>query len=610
MIPNKSVLFASLALACLCFIWVGKATAPQLVHGGNTAQVSKADTPPAAIPQDNGRQSVAQLQTVADQSSSSVDRNTTYHGHVGATASPARQNAQKSITLDAVAGTLTSSDGTQKLRTYKPLATPNDPYATQWWTTQTGLPQLWDMPAGSAVTIAIIDTGFALQHEEFSGRWATNSGEIGATNSQAASVRNCTDRNVPLNRSCNLIDDNFDGVVDNEIGATNRQNPSQLNCTDQNVPLNKSCNRLDDDNNGYADDVTGWDFVNYDSNVQAGETNPAGSGTSHGTEVAGIAAANSNNSAGIAGVNPYAKLLPIQALNDDSYGNTVTVADAVRYAADRGAQVISLSLGTDEEDPYLRSAVQYAIDHGSVVVAASGNDGCDCISYPARYPEVLSVGSFGSSGNASSFSNFGAELDILAPGEGMRAPTWLSTNGISAYDAYVSGTSFATPYMSGLLAYAKSQRPSATWAELTHMVLGSADHSGLTNGSPLSTRLGSGYVRASGVATRLQNSGGLSQKYYFGPLTTGTVLDSKRIYQCQTELGDFPTAPVYELRRGQDVQYTINKLRVVRDQASGWSVRQLWIGCVDLPGNTAPYNRLLSIPAELQNNNSKQVLSP
>ncbi|MGH8463015.1 MAG: S8 family serine peptidase, partial [Pseudomonas sp.] len=232
------------------------------------------------------------------------------------------------------------------LRTYELLLTPNDPLPNTSMVTNARLSQAWDTPAGDHQTVlAVIDTGFALAHEEFSGRWYVSPGESGSASSESTSSLNCTARGLPLSASCNLIDEDADGVVDNEDGGAFYQNPSRLNCTDQAKPLDKSCNRLDDDGNGYVDDTTGWDFANYDNLPQAGELNPAGVGTTHGTRVAAIAAATGNNAKGIAGVDWRTKILPIQALDDDSYGDTLGVGRAIRYAAAQGADVISLSLG-------------------------------------------------------------------------------------------------------------------------------------------------------------------------------------------------------------------------------------------------------------------------
>lgn len=492
-----------------------------------------------------------------------------------------------------------ASGETYPLRTYKILAT-NDPYGTQWWTTSTALATAWNVGAGShQTTVAVIDTGFALNHEELAGRWATNSGEQGNTLTQSSSQLNCTDRSLALSASCNLIDDDYNGVVDDESGSTTVQNPSRRNCTDQSVALNKSCNLVDDDGNGYVDDVTGWDFANNDASVQAGQTKPNGSGTEHGTEVLGILAATGNNGKGLAGVNWSTKLLPLQAINDDGYGNTLTVGQAIYYAADRDVDVISLSLGSTGSDPYTRQAVQYALDKGSLVVAASGNDGCNCMLYPANYPEVLAVGANNSSNQRASFSSFGSNLDIVAPGENMISSTWSPSNQTSAYVGGIDGTSFAAPYVSGLLSLARSQQPDATWGELVGSLVSTANHSGLSAASPFSSYIGSGYARAGSYLTRVTTPAQPGMRYDFTPLSQVGVLGSSRVFDC-TPLGNFPTTILYEIASNSSTYYTVDPLEVIRATANGLAVRNIGRSCVGLPGDTPVTTRVIDLPSEIK----------
>ncbi|HSH17888.1 MAG TPA: S8 family serine peptidase, partial [Candidatus Saccharimonadales bacterium] len=367
------------------------------------------------------------------------------------------------------------------VRTYKPLALPNDPLLSGWWINQTRLPESWDIaPGAKQATLAIIDTGFALAHEEFAGRWHVNGGEKGSAATEGASARNCSDRSLPLNASCNLIDDDGDGTTDNETGPATYENPSRLNCTDQAVPLDKSCNRQDDDGNGYVDDLSGWDFNSNDEAPLAGELNPNGTGTTHGTRVAGLAAATGNNAKGIAGVDWQTRILPLQALDDDSYGDTLSVGRAMYYAIAQGADVISLSLGSDLPDEYVRGAVRAALKAGIVVVAASGNDGCDCVVYPANYPEVLAVGALDSTEQVASFSSYGKNVDVLAPGVNVTSTNWQSANRTSAYASGLSGTSFATPMIAGALSRLKSLQPAATPAQLIAAVTENVNRLGLS----------------------------------------------------------------------------------------------------------------------------------
>ena len=274
--------------------------------------------------------------------------------------------------------------------------TPNDPIATQWYTNQIQAPLGWEQSTGSAdVTIAIIDTGFALAHEDLIDAWWQNSGETGTTTS---------------------LDTCWNGA-----------------------PQDKRTNNCDDDQNGYVDDWRGWDFSNNDNTPQAGENDPAGS--SHGTRSAGLAGARGNNGRGVASVNWQSRLMPLQALFDDGYGFSSDIAGAIVYAVDNGADVINLSLGGPTADSTIHAAIRYAASNNVIVVAAAGNcgDGNDtyCASftgagrmaYPALYSDVISVGATDQNDVRASFSSFGPLLDLVAPGSGTIATTtWSLTN--------------------------------------------------------------------------------------------------------------------------------------------------------------------------------------
>lgn len=483
-------------------------------------------------------------------------------------------------------------------RIYRPLALPNDPYASQWWTSASGLETAWNYaPGATPTTVAVIDTGFALSHEEFTNRWLINDGESGVTTSEAPSDRNCTDQSLPLDQSCNNIDDDYDGIVDNEVGSTTQQNPSDLNCTDQSLPLDKSCNNIDDDGNGFFDDVRGWDFANFDASVQAGEINPTGAGTTHGTMVSGILAATANNGRGIAGVNWTTNILPLQALDDDSYGDTLTVARAIYYAADRDVDVISISLGANAEDPYLREAIAYALEQGSVIVAATGNDGCNCVNYPANYPEVVAVGAMAPDGGAASFSNYGTALDIMAPGENMIAPTWRSGAPTNSYASGVNGTSFSTPYVSGLLALARSHQPNASWGELVSALTEQADHRTLTAASPHSSSIGYGYAQADALLARVTSSSSPLLRYRFGPIAPADTLDSSRVYQCADNR--LPTTRLYSLKSGSEIRYTASYLTRYQALNNGWSSQPVAYVCTGLPTDTPQTLRTINLLREI-----------
>lgn len=190
--------------------------------------------------------------------------------------------------------------------------------------------------------------------------------------------------------------------------------------------------------------IEGYDFVDND--------NVAQDGNGHGTHVAGIAAAITNNGVGVAGVAPNAKILPVRALNDSGSGTLADIASAIRYAADRDAEVINLSLGSTQHSATMQSAVNYAWNQGSVVVAAAGNTGDTTINYPAYYPNTIAVASTDSNDRKSSFSTYGASwVDVAAPG------TSIYSTYIGGGYRSLNGTSMATPHVAGLAALLASQ---------------------------------------------------------------------------------------------------------------------------------------------------------
>ncbi|MEI7845363.1 MAG: S8 family serine peptidase [Chloroflexota bacterium] len=166
----------------------------------------------------------------------------------------------------------------------------------------------------------------------------------------------------------------------------------------------------------------------------------------HGTHVAGIAAAVSNNSEGIAGVSWGAKILPVRVLDAEGSGTYDNVASAIVWAADQGAQVLNLSLGGLDNSDTLEKAVNYAISKGVIVVAAAGNYGDNSIFYPANYPGVIAVGATDEQNNRAYFSSYGKQLDLVAPGD--------SIISLDLWGDYtnMSGTSMASPHVAGLAA--------------------------------------------------------------------------------------------------------------------------------------------------------------
>ena len=188
----------------------------------------------------------------------------------------------------------------------------------------------------------------------------------------------------------------------------------------------------------------------------------------HGTHVAGIAAASFDNGRGISGVAPNAQLMDVKVLavgaNGQSTGDCADVADGIVWAADHGANVINLSLGSPSPCAAMALAVDYAFAHGALPIAAAGNDGTTARSYPAAYADVVSVAATTNADELAGFSNRDASwVDVAAPGVGIvsTVPTYDNATGAIGY-GYLSGTSMAAPIVSGIAALIWDQMPPAS----------------------------------------------------------------------------------------------------------------------------------------------------
>lgn len=188
--------------------------------------------------------------------------------------------------------------------------------------------------------------------------------------------------------------------------------------------------------------LDGWDFVEQDS-IPQDEFN-------HGCGVAGVIAANTNNSIGISGIAQNVKIMPLRILDSHGLGTYSDLAAAVVYAVDHNAKVINLSLGGYSSSSVLEEAINYAISHKVLVVAAAGNTGDTTLMYPAAIDSVISVGSLNKNGDPSSFSSINPDIDVWAPGEDI-----LSLASAGGY-GYSSGTSFSAPIVSGALVFSQN----------------------------------------------------------------------------------------------------------------------------------------------------------
>ena len=203
----------------------------------------------------------------------------------------------------------------------------------------------------------------------------------------------------------------------------------------------------DTDGNGYIDDIRGWDFED-DDNDPMDEYG-------HGTHCSGIAAAVTNNSVGIAGVCWNCTIMPIK-IGGTSGIPEDAAANGIIYAADNGADIISMSWSGYFNSSLIRDAVEYAYSEGVVPVAAAGNENTDIKLYPAAYDEVIAVAATDNNDTRADFSTYGNWVDVAAPGVDI-----YSTMPDDSYDEK-SGTSMACPHVAGLAGLLLSKNQSLT----------------------------------------------------------------------------------------------------------------------------------------------------
>lgn len=166
----------------------------------------------------------------------------------------------------------------------------------------------------------------------------------------------------------------------------------------------------------------------------------------HGTHVAGIICATANNGIGIAGLIPDCKVMNVKVADDHGFCQATAVARGIIWAVDNGAKVINISLEIRNPSPGLEKAVNYAWDHGVLIIAAAGNQGNDSAVYPAFYENSIAVAAIRPDNTLAPLSNYGDWIDVTAPGYNI-----YSTLPDNKY-GYKTGTSFATAYISGLAA--------------------------------------------------------------------------------------------------------------------------------------------------------------
>ncbi|MEZ4888189.1 MAG: GEVED domain-containing protein [Chitinophagales bacterium] len=222
-------------------------------------------------------------------------------------------------------------------------------------------------------------------------------------------------------------------------------------------------NGIDDDNNGYVDDVNGWDVADNDNNP-----NPPSSATassfSHGTHVAGLIGATTNNGKGVAAIGAGVSIMAVKCTENNTSNSSIISHgwSGFQYAMSNGADVINISWGGTGYSYTYQALINAAYNAGITIVAAAGNSSTSTQFYPAAYNNVIAVAATTSTDTKASFSNYGPWVDVAAPGSSLKSCI-ASSN--TAY-GYKSGTSMASPVTAGLCALLLSYEPTLQPADI------------------------------------------------------------------------------------------------------------------------------------------------
>ncbi|MCE3279438.1 MAG: Subtilisin-like serine protease [Bacteroidetes bacterium] len=265
------------------------------------------------------------------------------------------------------------------------------------------------------------------------------------------------------------------GITDTgtELNHNDLKNNTKHNYAD---PVNGS----DDDLDGFTDNFTGWDLGDDDNN-------PSWTGSQHGVHVSGIAAASTDNATGIAGIGFKCKFMPVKIA--DNSGALVAAYEGIQYAASHGCQIINCSWGGSGGGQFGQDIVTYAtINQNALIIAGSGNDGLNQDFYPASFQYVISVAATDDNDIAAGFTNFGYNIDVSAPGDGI-----YSTYPVNTY-SFQSGTSMASPVAAGAAAIIKAFNPTYTALQVGEKLKVTCDNIYPLNSATYSNRLGEGRI--------------------------------------------------------------------------------------------------------------------
>ncbi|HSR88876.1 MAG TPA: S8 family peptidase [Candidatus Udaeobacter sp.] len=254
-------------------------------------------------------------------------------------------------------------------------------------------------------------------------------------------------------------------------------------------------NGIDDDKNGYIDDIHGWNFVEKNNDITVSNLNnnlDDRGAVSHGTILAGLIGAVGDNNFLGAGLNWHIKIMPLRAVRNDGNGSLEDVAKAVNYAVNNGADIISLSFVGGATNFSLEGSLFNARKHGVLVVAAAGNNRNDgigdedsakvkqypiCVDFENSENWILGVTSVDKNNKLSEFANYGACVDITAPGEYIYSTQKYSPQ--YGYDKNFAGpwfgSSFSVPLVTGAAALVKSVRPDWGAKEIVSDLLATTD---------------------------------------------------------------------------------------------------------------------------------------